>query len=160
MRALLAAVLLLTLPAVPAAAALLPPACTDGTTTTGASFAWNPSCLRIASGDIITFGNADEIAPHNARSSQDTNVAIPGTIPCFQTADLELGETAQVRFTHDGDGVTASVRQSNGSWGPARDCSLAEDLLTNTLDANEAAIPFECGIHQSMTGTIRIVKLG
>lgn len=158
MRALaLAAGLLVAITAVPLGSALLPTPCTDANSTISINFSWTPGCLRIVSGDIITFDNAD-LAPHNARSSQDTMVAIPGVAPCFATPNIGDGRIAQVRFTHDSDGVKASLRNANGSWGAPVDCTLAEE--PTTIASSEAGIPFECGIHSSMTGRIVVAQVG
>lgn len=157
MRALtLATASLLLLTLAPASSALLP-ACDNADTTTSVNFVWTPSCLRIMSGDAITFDNVDA-APHNARSAQDDLVALRTLAPpCFVTPNVGDGRTTQVRFTHDSDSVTASVRNADGSWGPVNDCALA--VQPGTMLLGDAVIPFECGIHQGMTGTIRVAAL-
>ena len=158
MRALtLAAASLLLLTLVPASSALLPIECADTNSTTSIDFVWTPSCLRITSGDTITFANADA-APHNARSAQDDAAALRTIAPaCFVTPNVGDGRTVQVRFVHDSDSVTASVRNEDGSWGPVNDCVLA--VQPGTMLVGDAVIAFECGIHQAMTGTIRVAAL-
>ena len=160
MRVLLAAFALLSLvvAAAPHATALLPSECAQTNGSTAADFAWSPGCVRLTSGDVVTFGNADDVL-HNARSSLDDNAVFRALGPlCFQTRDLAEGQTAQVRFVHDSDGVTASVRNDDGSWGPVHDCSFAED--PTALAPNDAAIAFKCGIHSTMTGRIVVTKIG
>ena len=151
---LVAAALSLTALA-PLASALLPGACTSGSATTAVNFAWSPACVSVASGGLVTFGNADT-ATHNARSAGDDNAVARLVGPrCFETPNMGQGGSFQVRFTHTADGLSAALRNANGSFGPENDCTLAEDATT-MLTGGEAAIGFECGIHQTMTGSIRV----
>lgn len=141
-------------PLLPAAAALPPPAtCNDATSTTANNFDWSPTCLRIASGTVITFVGGT--GTHNAKSSQDDNLVLRLLGPaCFATPNFNTGQTAAVRFVNNENGVTASVRNPDGSFAPPVDCSNAVDPLASGSDT--AAIPFKCGIHGSMTGRILV----
>lgn len=151
-----ASVLLLTM--VPVGSALLPDECVDANETASIGFMWTPKCLRIVSGDIVTFQNADPVT-HNARSSQDDLFVLRLLGPaCFATPNFAAGVDAHVRFVHDSNGVSASLRKNDGSWAPANDCDLAVDPVLST--ATQASIPFECGLHQSMTGRIVVGMVG
>lgn len=158
MRALLVATLALSaFFTLPGAGALLPTACAEASSTSATNFAWTPSCLEVSSGEVVTFVGAG--GTHNARSAQDDLPVLRALGPiCFQTSNFDPGQSAAVRFVHDSDGVTASLRNADGSWGAPVDCDLAVDPLAST--AARASIPFECGIHASMTGRIVVERLG
>ena len=157
MRALLAASALLIVLFAPTGAAILPAACGEGNATSASNYAWTPGCIRLFTGEVLTFSGAS--GTHNARSSQDDLAILRAVAPvCFETPNFAPGQAASVRFVHDSHGVTASLRAPDGSWSPARDCALAVDPLLST--PTDASIPFECGIHPTMTGRIVVVALG
>lgn len=134
------------------ASALLPPdACVDANGVMASGLSWTPPCVRILSGDAITWTNAGD-RPHDLRSSQDDVAALRNLAPhCFAAGILEVGARATIRFTADSEDVDASMRRPDGTWEPARSCRIAS---VPTGIVGEATIPYKCALHPGMTGRV------
>lgn len=117
-------------------------ACEATTTVETPSNAFTPSCIVIASGDVVTWVNVGG-RPHQLTSDEPAPVTAVTGEPCIQSGVYDIGESVALRFERQGDSVTVD----------GRPCTLLSyDLVA--LAQGEIRIPYHCTLHGNMKGEI------
>lgn len=126
-------------------AVALPPgsaSCVETTTVETPSNGFEPGCIVIDSGDVVTWVNVGG-RPHQLTSDELAPVTAVTGEPCIQSGVYDGGESVSLLFLVAGSSVTVD----------GRECTLlAYDLPSYVT--GELRIPYHCTLHSSMAGEI------
>lgn len=116
--------------------------CVETTTVDTPSNAFEPACIVIDSGDVVTWVNVGG-RPHQLTSDEPAPITAVTGEPCIQSRVYDGGESVALLFLREGDAVTVD----------GRECTLLSYDLASYA-TGEIKIPYHCTLHSNMKGQI------
>lgn len=143
MRLLLPLALFLAAPGMLLGPAVAGGDCVETTSVDTPSSAFDPPCIIVRSGDVVTWLNVGA-RPHQLSSDEPAPLTTITGEPCIQSDVYDGGESVSLLFLREGDSVSVD----------GRECTLLSYDPAAQLVDGERRIPYHCTLHRQMRGQI------